>query len=148
MAGKRTGEAGSRSFFFRQSLNTCSNQPADTSGEPQNDGFPSIDWSGHRVVVRGYDTRGTGTVLDEVSVFADSVNCHDDLTDGGTYFNEGESDAHHFLDAMRDLVWIVAAPAIAPLPSLRKKHSFFPFYCADHSREHAHENHAALYRHR
>jgi len=63
-----------------------------------------------------------------VSVFADSVNCHDDLTDGGTYFNEGESDAHHFLDAMRDLVWIGAAPAIHRTSAILEKKAFiFPF---------------------
>lgn len=49
-------------------------------------GIPTIvewmDWGGHWVVVVGYDTRGTETVWDDVIIFADSVDCHDDRVDG------------------------------------------------------------------
>jgi hypothetical protein len=77
--------------------------------------------------MRGYDTRGTGTVLDEGSVFAGSVNCHDYRPDGGTFFNYGEFAARHFLDAMRDRDRIEAAPGTVPLPSLRKSIHFSLF---------------------
>ena len=84
-----------------------------------NAGIPTIvewiDWGGHWVVVVGYDTRGTETVWDDVIIFADSVDCHDDRVDGITYANYGEFDAmwfdaHYFPAEMRDRVYVVAAP--------------------------------------
>ncbi|MGB9175578.1 MAG: hypothetical protein WCB46_02435 [Methanoregula sp.] len=74
-------------------------------------GIPTmVEWmdrEGHRVVVNGYDTRGMETVRDEVIIFADSVDCHDDRVDGITYFNCGEFDAmwfdaHYFPENMKD----------------------------------------------
>ena len=81
-----------------------------------------MDWGGHWVVVTGYDTRGTESVWDDVIIFADSVDCHDDRIDGITYFNYGEFDAmwfdaHYFRPEMRDRVWVVAVPANATLPA-------------------------------
>ncbi|PKG31858.1 MAG: hypothetical protein CW742_11175 [Methanoregula sp.] len=75
-----------------------------------------IDWGGHWVVVVGYDTRGTETVWDDVIIFADSVDCHDDRLDGITYANYGEFDAmwfdaHYFPQGMQDRVYVVAVPA-------------------------------------
>jgi hypothetical protein len=81
-----------------------------------------MDWGGHWVVVTGYDTRGTETVWDDVIIFADSVDCHDDRMDGVTYFNYGEFDAmwfdaHYFPENMKDRIWLVAAPANATVPA-------------------------------
>jgi hypothetical protein len=81
-----------------------------------------MDWGGHWVVVTGYDTRGTETGWDDVIIFADSVDSHDDRVDGITWFNYGEFDAmwfdaHYFPETMRDRVWIVAVPAATPLPA-------------------------------
>lgn len=80
-----------------------------------------MDWGGHWVVVSGYDTRGTETVWDDVIIFADSVDCHDDRVDGVTYFNYGEFDAmwfdaHYFPETMRDRAWVTAVPADATWP--------------------------------
>jgi hypothetical protein len=77
---------------------------------------------GHRVVVNGYDTRGMETIRDEVIIFADSVDCHDDRVDGITYFNCGEFDAmwfdaHYFPENMKDRAWVVAVPGNAILPA-------------------------------
>lgn len=83
-------------------------------------GVPTIvewmDWGGHWVVVVGYDTRGTETIWDDVIIFADSVDSHDDRVDGITYANYGEFDAmwfdaHYFPDNMRDRAYVVAIPA-------------------------------------
>ncbi|MCK9580337.1 MAG: C39 family peptidase [Methanoregula sp.] len=82
-----------------------------------------IDWGGHWVVVVGYDTRGTEeNIWDDVIIFADSVDCHDDRSDGITYFNYGEFDAmwfdaHYFPEGMRDRVYVVAVPGNTPLPA-------------------------------
>ena len=81
-----------------------------------------MDWGGHWVVVVGYDTRGTETIWDDVIIFADSVDCHDDRVDGITYFNYGEFDAmwfdaHYFPEKMRVRAYVVAVPATAILPS-------------------------------
>ena len=81
-----------------------------------------MDWGGHWVVVTGYDTRGTDTIWDDVIIFADSVDSHDDRVDGVTYFNYGEFDAmwfdaHYFPAGMNDRVWIVAVPGNATLPA-------------------------------
>ncbi|MFA4825049.1 MAG: papain-like cysteine protease family protein [Methanoregula sp.] len=74
-----------------------------------------MDWGGHWVVVVGYDTRGTETVWDDVIIFADSVDCHDDRVDGVTYANYGQFDAmwfdaHYFPEDMRERVYVVAMP--------------------------------------
>ena len=81
-----------------------------------------MDWGGHWVVVTGYDTRGTENIWDDVIIFADSVDCHDDRADGVTYFNYGEFDAmwfdaHYFPENMKDRVWVVAVPANAARPA-------------------------------
>jgi hypothetical protein len=89
-------------------------------------GVPTIvewmDWGGHWVVVVGYDTRGTENIWDDVIIFADSVDCHDDRVDGITYFNYGEFDAmwfdaHYFPEGMRDRIYVVAVPNNTPLPA-------------------------------
>jgi hypothetical protein len=93
-------------------------------GNLQN-GIPTMvewmDWGGHWVVVVGYDTRGTEIIWDDVIIFADSVDCHDDRVDGITYFNYGRFDAmwfdaHYFPEGMRDRVYVVAVPGNTPLP--------------------------------
>ena len=81
-----------------------------------------MDWGGHWVVVAGYDDRGTENVWDDVIIFADSVDCHDDRVDGITFFNYGEFDAmwfdaHYFPANMRDRAYVVAVPAGTPLPA-------------------------------
>ncbi len=75
-----------------------------------------IDWGGHWVVVVGYDTRGTETIWDDVIIFADSVDCHDDRVDGITYANYGQFDAmwfdaHYFPADMSNRAYVVAVPA-------------------------------------
>jgi predicted double-glycine peptidase len=80
-----------------------------------------MDWGGHWVVVVGYDTRGTADGWDDVIIFADSVDSHDDRVDGVTYFNYGEFDAmwfdaHYFPENMKNRVWVVAVPKTTPLP--------------------------------
>jgi len=74
-----------------------------------------MDWGGHWVVVVGYDTRGTETVWDDVIIFADSVDSHDDRVDGITYANYGEFDAmwfdaHYFPSTMKDRAYVIAVP--------------------------------------
>jgi len=90
------------------------------------DGIPTIvewmDWGGHWVVVVGYDTRGTETVWDDVIIFADSVDCHDDRVDGITYFNYGRFDAmwfdaHYFPEHMRNRAYVVVVPETTIRPS-------------------------------
>ena len=81
-----------------------------------------MDWGGHWVVVTGYDDRGTPDIWDDVVIFADSVDCHDDRVDGITYFNYGEFDAmwfdaHYFPPGMQDRIWVVAVPGGTPLPA-------------------------------
>jgi hypothetical protein len=81
-----------------------------------------IDWGGHWVVVVGYDTRGTETVWDDVIIFADSVDSHDDRVDGITYFNYGEFDAmwfdaHYFPEQMRNRAYVVVVPGNTTHPS-------------------------------
>jgi predicted double-glycine peptidase len=46
-----------------------------------------IDWGGHWVVCVGYDDRGTKNKRDDVIIFADPADSHDDNNDGITYFN-------------------------------------------------------------
>ena len=45
------------------------------------------DWGGHWVLVVGYDTRNTETLVDDVIIFADPYDRHDDFKDGLTWFN-------------------------------------------------------------
>ena len=45
------------------------------------------DWGGHWVLVVGYDTRGTSQTSDDVIIFADPYDRHDDHADGYNWFN-------------------------------------------------------------
>jgi len=45
------------------------------------------DWGGHWVVAVGYDTRNTESLMDDVIIFADPYDRHDDLEDGLDWFN-------------------------------------------------------------
>lgn len=45
------------------------------------------DWGGHWVMVVGYDTRNTVDPMDDVIIFADPYDRHDDNQDGYTWFN-------------------------------------------------------------
>ncbi len=54
-------------------------------------GLPTLvewsDWGGHWVLVIGYDTRNTEDPMDDVILFADPYDHHDDRKDGLTWFN-------------------------------------------------------------
>ncbi|MCX6286606.1 MAG: C39 family peptidase [Bacteroidetes bacterium] len=45
------------------------------------------DWGGHWVLAVGYDTRNTENPMDDVIVFADPYDRHDDRNDGIDWFN-------------------------------------------------------------
>lgn len=80
-----------------------------------------IDWGGHWVMVVGYDDRGTPTIWDDVIIFADSSDCHDDRVDGFTYFNAGEFDAmwfdaHYLPGNMTTRVYVLAVPGNGSQP--------------------------------
>jgi hypothetical protein len=45
------------------------------------------DWGGHWVLAIGYDTRNTIDEMDDVIIFADPYDRHDDRNDGVTWFN-------------------------------------------------------------
>lgn len=45
------------------------------------------DWGGHWVIAVGYDTRDTDDVMDDVIIFADPYDHHDDVADGYSFFN-------------------------------------------------------------
>lgn len=45
------------------------------------------DWGGHWVLVIGYDTRNTTRMDDDVIIFADPYDRHDDNPDGISWFN-------------------------------------------------------------
>jgi hypothetical protein len=47
------------------------------------------DWGGHWVLAVGYDTRNTEIMTDDVIIFADPYDRHDDLKDGIDWFNAG-----------------------------------------------------------
>ena len=47
------------------------------------------DWGGHWVLVIGYDTRQTEDIWDDVIIFADPYDSHDDNPDGYSWFNAG-----------------------------------------------------------
>lgn len=72
------------------------------------------DWGGHWVLVIGYDTRNTETLIDDVIIFADPYDRHDDSKDGLTWFNAGRFyymwyDARLFGKLMKEL-YIAATP--------------------------------------
>jgi hypothetical protein len=115
-------------WFSRQGLNATHGRGGTRAMLRENlrKGIPTMvewmDWGGHWVVVVGYDTRGTEDVWDDVILFADSVDSHDDRVDGITYFNYGEFDAmwfdaHYFPEGMRERAYVVAVPKTSPLPS-------------------------------
>jgi hypothetical protein len=73
------------------------------------------DWGGHWVLVIGYDTRNTEDLMDDVIIFADPYDRHDDYKDGLTWFNAQRFyymwyDALLFGTVMRR-VYITANPA-------------------------------------
>ncbi len=45
------------------------------------------DWGGHWVLVIGYDIRNPDDLMDDVIIFADPYDRHDDHQDGFTWFN-------------------------------------------------------------
>ncbi len=45
------------------------------------------DWGGHWVLVIGYDVRDPKNIMDDVIIFADPYDYHDDHPDGLTWFN-------------------------------------------------------------
>jgi len=72
------------------------------------------DWGGHWVLVIGYDTRQTEDIMDDVIIFADPYDRHDDKQDGYTWFNAARFyymwyDALLFGNVMRR-VYITAIP--------------------------------------
>lgn len=72
------------------------------------------DWGGHWVLVIGYDTRQTENIWDDVIIFADPYDRHDDKQDGYTWFNAGRFyymwyDALLFGTVMKQ-VYITAEP--------------------------------------
>jgi hypothetical protein len=46
-----------------------------------------IDWGGHWVLVIGYDVRNPEDIMDDVIIFADPYDHHDDNPDGISWFN-------------------------------------------------------------
>ena len=116
------------SWFNRQGMNASwgTGGTGEMLRNNLKNGIPTmvewIDWGGHWVVVVGYDTRGTDSVWDDVIIFADSVDCHDDRVDGITYANYGQFDAmwfdaHYFPENMRERAYVVAVPGNSPIPS-------------------------------
>ncbi len=74
------------------------------------------DWGGHWVMVIGYDTRNTDDLMDDVIIFADPYDRHDDNMDGITWFNAERFyymwyDALLFGKVMRR-IYIYATPAL------------------------------------
>jgi len=72
------------------------------------------DWGGHWVVAVGYDTRNTENPMDDVIIFADPYDRHDDNMDGIDWFNAQRFyymwyDALLFGKVMKQ-VFIVATP--------------------------------------
>jgi hypothetical protein len=45
------------------------------------------DWGGHWVLASGYDSRNTDNLMDDVIIFSDPYDRHDDNPDGFTWFN-------------------------------------------------------------
>jgi peptidase C39-like protein len=72
------------------------------------------DWGGHWVLAIGYDTRDTETFEDDIIIFADPCDCHDDKIDGITWFNAQRFD-YMWYDALlfgkvMHKVYITAVP--------------------------------------
>ncbi len=72
------------------------------------------DWGGHWVLVIGYDNRQTEDLMDDVIIFADPYDRHDDHQDGYTWFNAVRFyymwyDALLFGDVMKR-IYITATP--------------------------------------
>lgn len=55
-----------------------------------------IDYGGHWVVCAGYDDRGTEGWRDDIIIFADPADNHDDERNGITYFNAARFNAMWF----------------------------------------------------
>ena len=75
------------------------------------------DWGGHWVVAVGYDTRNTASLADDVIIFADPYDRHDDLEDGINWFN-AERFYYMWYDArlfgkMMYRIYITATPALS-----------------------------------
>jgi hypothetical protein len=73
------------------------------------------DWGGHWALVVGYDIRDPQNIMDDVIIFADPYDYHDDNPDGITWFNAQRFyymwyDALLFGDVMKR-VHIIAKPA-------------------------------------
>jgi len=73
------------------------------------------DWGGHWVLVIGYDTRNTEDLMDDVIIFADPYDRHDDNPDGFTWFN-AERFYYMWYDALlfgklMKRIYIFATPA-------------------------------------
>jgi hypothetical protein len=115
-------------WFSRQGMNATwgTGGSREMLRENLKNGVPTMvewmDWGGHWVVVVGYDTRGTENLWDDVIIFADSADCHDDRADGITYANYGQFDAlwfdaHYFPENMRQRVYVTAVPGTAIPPA-------------------------------
>ncbi|MBI1266679.1 MAG: hypothetical protein GC193_04510 [Cryomorphaceae bacterium] len=72
------------------------------------------DWGGHWVLVVGYDTRTTETLSDDVIIFADPYDYHDDYQDGLTWFNAERFDYMWYdellFDSLMTRVYVEAVP--------------------------------------
>jgi len=73
------------------------------------------DWGGHWVIAVGYDTRNTPSIDDDVIIFADPSDIHDDIPDGITWFNAQRFD-HMWYDSLlfgklMEKVFITAIPS-------------------------------------
>ncbi len=81
-------------------------------------GVPTLvewsDWGGHWVLVVGYDTRNTESKGDDVIIFADPADDHDDFQDGLLWFNAGRFDAMWYdallFGRLMTRVYITAVP--------------------------------------
>lgn len=72
------------------------------------------DWGGHWAIVIGYDTRNTANPDDDVIIFADPYDAHDDRPDGISWFNAQRFD-YMWYDALlfgrlMEKVFITAIP--------------------------------------
>ena len=87
-------------------------------------GIPTLvgwaDWGGHWMVVTGYDTMGTDTVVDDIIIFADPYDVTDHTQDGYYRFPASRFYSlwfvpHWFpdMDAVRP--WLTATPPLSPV---------------------------------
>lgn len=71
----------------------CENGTLDSLRDNLANNIPTLvewsDWGGHWVLVIGYDTRNTESISDDVIIFADPYDRHDDNNNGITWFNAG-----------------------------------------------------------